>query len=192
MRKVWMRAPLAFGVAGISVLMMGSAALAAEPTVNAANDSATTTAGAAVTVHVLPNDTVTDGALDAGTLHGVADPANGTVRYGGDAARYTPNVGFAGTDTFQYEVCAESSGDQCDNATVTVTVGADTSGVGAEGGEVPYAPGDQVGAESAGSGGSLPTTGTGGMLLALLGLAFVAGGIACYGAGRDNTRALTR
>ncbi len=60
----------------------------------------------------------------------VNDPSNGTVvvNDGGtpddisdDTITYTPNDGFNGTDTFEYTVC--DAMDNCDTATITVTVG---------------------------------------------------------------------
>jgi|GEM_PF-5039375 len=49
-------------------------------------------------------------------------PANGTVTLDGATKQlvYTPNPGFAGTDTFTYQICDAASA--CDTATVTVTV----------------------------------------------------------------------
>ncbi len=199
MRIGGMRALAVFGFAGAGVLAMGGVAWAA-PTVNAVNDSATTTAGTAVTVNVLANDTVSGGALDAATLHVVASPAHGAVSVSGGSATYSPAAGFTGTDTFGYEVCAASYGSSCDNATVTVTVG--SSDTGSQGG---YGGGDTVGTSgtgvsdtstgtaSAGTNSSqLPFTGAGTNLLAILGLACIGGGAMFYRSGRNRTRHLTR
>jgi hypothetical protein len=50
-----------------------------------------------------------------------AAPANGTVIVGpSGTARYTPNAGFVGTDTFQY--LAQNGLSETDTATVTITV----------------------------------------------------------------------
>jgi hypothetical protein len=77
------------------------------PTVNhppvARNDEATTTPSTAITIDLLANDSDPDG--DPLTVTGVSDPPNGTAENtGGGQATYTPDPGFAGTDTFTYEV----------------------------------------------------------------------------------------
>ncbi|MCU1428972.1 MAG: conserved repeat domain protein [Actinomycetia bacterium] len=189
MRKGGMRATLVFGLAGFGVLALGTSAWAAAPTVNAANDSATTTQGHSVTINVLANDTVSGGTLDASTLHVVAGASHGSVAIANGTATYTPGAGF-GSDTFGYEVCATSYGDSCDNATVTVTVGQDT---GTQGG---YGGGDTVGGQGSGVSGTgtgqLPFTGSSSGVLAVLGVAFVGGGALCYRAGRNRTRSATR
>jgi len=83
--------------------------------VNAANDTATTNEGEAVTIDVLANDD-----SDA-TLTGVlTQPANGSVSIVNDQIVYIPNAGFTGTDTFTYQV-TDSDGNIA-TATVTITV----------------------------------------------------------------------
>jgi LPXTG-motif cell wall-anchored protein len=202
MRKGWMRVSLAFGLASTVVLLSGTAASAAKA-VLAKNDNVTTTAGTPVTIHVTENDDVVTGATGQ-TVVLLATTTNGTLTKSGGAFHYTPNAGFTGIDRFKYQLCARTpstatygAGDLvCDNADVAVIVNADTSvsGTGDVGtygsGDVqPYGAGDVAGI---GSGGSLPTTGTGANLLVLLGVALVLGGFSCYGACRDNTRALVR
>jgi LPXTG-motif cell wall-anchored protein len=202
MRKGWMRVPLAFGLAATTVLISGTAASAASA-VTAKDDVANTTAGKAVSIHVTANDVVVTGATDQTTAL-LTKTKNGTLASSGQGFIYTPNAGFTGTDWFKYEVCAKTpvtanygGGDVvCGHANVAVIVGADTSVSGAgdvntygTGSVQPYGAGDVAGI---GSGGSLPTTGTGANLLMLLGVALVLGGFACYGAVRDNSRALVR
>jgi LPXTG-motif cell wall-anchored protein len=201
MRKGWMRATLAFGLAGATVLLSGAAASAAS-TVTARNDAGSTTAGVAVQLRVTDNDDVATGAKTQ-TIDAPATTPNGKLSASGSVLTYTPNAGFTGTDGFTYELCATfdnpdsyATGDQkvCDEAEVHVVVGAASAagagGVSAYGGGVsPYAAGDVQGT---GTGGSLPTTGAGANLLLLLGIALVIGGVACYGATRDGTRALVR
>ena len=86
----------------------------------AVNDTATTTAPAAVTVPVLANDTDANG--DVLTVTGAGPATNGTVVVNADGTiTYTPNAGFVGQDSFTYTV---SDGALTATATVTVTVNA--------------------------------------------------------------------
>ncbi len=89
--------------------------VAAPPT--ATDDSASTSAGTAVTVDVLANDHRNGGG--ALSIDSVGDAGHGTVKIKDGTAVYTPDEGFAGTDTFTY-VARNSLG--TDTATVTVTV----------------------------------------------------------------------
>jgi outer membrane protein OmpA-like peptidoglycan-associated protein len=87
-------------------------------TPNAVDDSATTPRATAVNIPVLANDVDPEGqTLTIGT---VGTPANGTASIVNGAIRYTPNAGFAGTDTFTY-TAVDTDGNS-DSATVTVTV----------------------------------------------------------------------
>ena len=85
----------------------------------ARNDDAAATAGGAVRVDVLANDTDPDG--DALTVTAVGTPSKGTAQVveGGAAVRYTPAATASGTDTFTYTV---SDGTATATATVTVTI----------------------------------------------------------------------
>ncbi len=97
------------------------------PMLDAVDDMASTEENTPVDIDILGNDT---GIPDNGTLT-TTDPENGTVEIndGGtpddisdDTVTYTPDNGFNdGTDTFEYTVC--DAMDNCDTATVTVTVG---------------------------------------------------------------------
>lgn len=80
-------------------------------------DSTTTPAETAVDIDVAANDL---GGVAAATL--AASPASGTVTFSGGSARYVPAVGFAGTDSFRYTVCAAVAPALCATATVTITV----------------------------------------------------------------------
>lgn len=90
------------------------------------DDAATTDAGVAVIINVLGNDSKGP-ANESGQTLSVSSAGNGTngsTSVGNDGQiTYTPNAGFAGTDTFTYVVS-----DGIDNAdtegTVTVTVNA--------------------------------------------------------------------
>jgi hypothetical protein len=70
------------------------------PTAN--DDSTNTTAGVAVNVSVLANDT--DPENDPLSVIGKTDGANGTVviNPGNQTVKYTPNPGFVGSDQFTY------------------------------------------------------------------------------------------
>ncbi|SEH87143.1 VCBS repeat-containing protein [Mycolicibacterium rutilum] len=85
----------------------------------AVNDSATTTAGAPVTVNVLTNDTDVDGGPK--TVTTITQPtAGGTaaITNAGNTIQFTPTPGYTGTTNFTYTLNGGST------ATVTVTVNA--------------------------------------------------------------------
>jgi hypothetical protein len=84
----------------------------------AANDAAGTDQNASVDVDVLANDTDIDGpALSIGPF---SQGGAGSVALVAGRLRYTPNGGFAGTDTFTYR--ATDGALQSNLATVTITV----------------------------------------------------------------------
>ncbi|WP_162867862.1 Ig-like domain-containing protein [Euzebya tangerina] len=86
----------------------------------AGNDSATTDENTATAINLAANDSDPNG--DPLTWSVVSDPANGTVTISpSGVATYTPNPGFAGTDTFTYQVDDGDGG--ITTATVTVAVG---------------------------------------------------------------------
>ena len=83
------------------------------------NDSVATNAGTPVTANVLGNDSDVDG--DILNVTSTSQPANGQASVNGDGTiTYTPDDGFAGTDTFTYTACDPHGA--CANATVTVAV----------------------------------------------------------------------
>ena len=84
----------------------------------AANDSATTAQGAAVTIDILANDADPDGDALNITIDG--PPAHGTATVNNGKVIYTPNADFAGTDSFIY-IVSDGKGATA-TATVTVTV----------------------------------------------------------------------
>jgi subtilisin family serine protease len=108
---------------GCGVVDAGEAVLGTAPPTNnppvAANDSATTTAGVAVTIPVLANDTDADG--DALALSSVGDPPHGTaVANANGTITYTPDAAYTGSDAFGYTA---SDGVATSNvATVSITV----------------------------------------------------------------------
>lgn len=84
----------------------------------AVDDSASTSAGAPVTIDVLANDTDADG--DALSITGVTQPAAGVAEIVGTGVRYTPSG--AGTQTFSYTISDGHGGSA--TAQVSVTIGA--------------------------------------------------------------------
>jgi hypothetical protein len=88
----------------------------------AADDSGSTGWGTPLDIAVLANDTDVDG--DSLTPSVTAQPTSGSAAVVGSAIRYTPTFGAAGTFAIGYRVC--DAGGLCDDASVTVTVGAVT------------------------------------------------------------------
>lgn len=89
------------------------------------NDQATTPEGVQVAIPVLANDTLNGTPVTVGELDWppiiVAQPANGgVVVETSGVVLYTPQSGFFGADTFEYEISAGFAGTS--RATVTVTV----------------------------------------------------------------------
>lgn len=88
----------------------------------ASPDSATTFGSGAVTIDLVSNDTDSDGVPVFTSVNIVTQPANGTVvNLGNGLVQYTPNAGFAGTDSFTYNLM-DDDGDVSNTASVTVTV----------------------------------------------------------------------
>lgn len=81
-----------------------------DASVQANDDTATTTAGTPVAIDVLANDLVNGAPATPAALDGVpvitTPPTNGTVVWNTETNQfdYTPNEGFCGTDTFEYEI----------------------------------------------------------------------------------------
>ncbi len=83
------------------------------------DDNPTTTVNNAVTISVLSNDTDVDG--DTLSVGSATDPANGSTAVNLDGTiTYTPDPGFVGSDSFDYELSDGNGG--ADTGTVTVTV----------------------------------------------------------------------
>ena len=83
-------------------------------------DTATTSAGAAVTIDVLANDNDPDGGTL--TLTSVTPPASGSAVISANRIIYTPTAGFVGVDSFRYSVSDGQGGSG--SALVSVSVGA--------------------------------------------------------------------
>lgn len=90
-----------------------------EPAPVARDDSGSTTAGTAVRVPVLGNDT--DPGVGPLTVVVARPPAHGTATCTPSGCTYTPEPGFLGTDTFTYTVSDALGGTA--SATVSITVG---------------------------------------------------------------------
>ncbi|MGH2709849.1 MAG: Ig-like domain-containing protein, partial [Actinomycetota bacterium] len=89
----------------------------------ATDDVANTTTDTPVPIGVTANDTDADGNLDPSTVQVTVDPPNGSVTCDtSGVCTYTPDPGFSGPDSFDYQVCDTDGA--CDTATVNVTVDA--------------------------------------------------------------------
>ncbi|WP_421734570.1 Ig-like domain-containing protein [Cellulomonas sp.] len=80
-------------------------------------DAATTAEGTAVDVDIDAND---QGAVGPAAV--IVGPSHGSVTISDGTARYVPDAGFSGTDTFDYTICAAIAPDLCATTTVTITV----------------------------------------------------------------------
>ncbi len=92
-------------------------------------DAAATVAGTPVQIDVLANDTFTDIPINPGSLAIASAPTGGAVTIvvndGQVRVRYTPDVGFTGTDSFTYTVrnfAGMAGADESVPATVTLQV----------------------------------------------------------------------
>jgi hypothetical protein len=85
----------------------------------ATDDFVTTTMGTSVDFNILENDYDSDG--DPLVITHIGNPTNGTLipNYVDGQCEYTPDEGFIGTDSFEYEI---SDGSLSATATVTLTV----------------------------------------------------------------------
>ena len=100
------------------------------------NDTATATAGEAVTIDIGANDSDADN--DRLTTTGLTNPSQGTVSYrdntfSADTATYTPFSTATGTDRFTYQVSDGKGGTDTATVSVTITAGdlaGDTSTTG--------------------------------------------------------------
>jgi len=89
----------------------------------AQDDSVKTQAGSAVSGNVLTNDSDPDGDPLVVTPTPVVPPAHGELILNPDGIfTYTPTPGWAGIDSFVYQVCDTRVPPLCDQATVVITV----------------------------------------------------------------------
>ena len=99
------------GAASVNTIING------DPFVN--DDVQHTTVGTPVSGNVLANDTDPDGDPLVVTTTPVVPPENGTLVLASNGSyTYTPNPGFRGVDSFDYEVCDDFG--NCEIATVTI------------------------------------------------------------------------
>jgi LPXTG-motif cell wall-anchored protein len=154
---------------------------------NAVADVAKTDQGEAVTINVLKNDTPNaDVAIDQDSLAVTTDPAHGTTTVNADhTITYTPDSGFSGDDSFDYQLCSQVVTEitqptpqqveaACDTATVTVTVIAPAPPV-TEGTTTPTTSAPVTAAAE------LPRTGSSSTPLALMGFGLLVAGLAATG-----------
>ena len=90
----------------------------------AVDDTATTAAGAPVSIAVLANDNDPDG--DALAVIAVTQPAGGSVTFAAGGVTYSPTAGFAGVDGFSYTIGDGRGGRATATVTVTVTAAPNT------------------------------------------------------------------
>ncbi len=92
------------------------------------DDVVSTAFNTPVTIAVLTNDSDMGGSLDLTSLTISNPSANGTAIVNANGTiTFTPNTGFSGNTTFQYQICDNGIPALCSVATVTVTVGTDPS-----------------------------------------------------------------
>jgi hypothetical protein len=88
----------------------------------AANDTAETNSGTAVTINVLQNDSDADGQLVPQSVTISQSPTSGTATVNTEGnIVYTPNSGFVGTDSLRYTV-RDDNNDPSNVAVVTIDV----------------------------------------------------------------------
>ncbi|MCX6047968.1 MAG: cadherin-like domain-containing protein [Chloroflexi bacterium] len=108
----------------VSITVNGPGGTSQAPT--AANDTATTASGNAVTIDVLANDGNPNGDLLTITIDG--PPSHGTAAVNNGKLLYTPNAGFTGTDSLTYIISDGKGGTATATVTITVTPGSQSTG----------------------------------------------------------------
>lgn len=88
------------------------------------DDVATTFEDVPVDITVLANDTDPENDFDISSLNITSNPTNGMVNVNtiNGVITYTPNAGYFGNDSFEYEICDNGSPVLCDVATVNITI----------------------------------------------------------------------
>jgi hypothetical protein len=152
-----------------ALVLMATAAAAAAP--HAHTDYVKTAENKKVTFGVLVNDTPGTGdKIDPTSLNINTFPTYGDIELNLEGKfTYTPPAGFNGKDSFTYLVCAVSNLNQCDTATVFITVGTGvtTTTTIAPPPPPPPPPPPAPVAAAAPTANELPRTGTSGTLLAV-------------------------
>ncbi len=96
----------------------------------AVNDIVSTAYNTPTTIAVLSNDSDMGGSLVLSTLTISSPSSNGiAVINGNGTITFTPNPGFSGTSTFQYQICDNGTPALCATATVTINVAPDSNPV---------------------------------------------------------------
>ena len=91
------------------------------PGMDANDDNYTTPEDVVLSANVTDNDTPATG-ITVNTTP-ITDVTNGTLTLNSDGSfTYTPDANYNGTDSFVYQVCDSGNPQQCDTATVTITV----------------------------------------------------------------------
>ncbi|QTN38518.1 tandem-95 repeat protein [Cryomorphaceae bacterium] len=101
------------------------ACAAAPPTGPTATlDNAMTTVGMPVDISVLANDIPGSAPLDSATYVELTAPMNGTASYDPATGEltYTPNPGFTGLDSLEYQICDQNTPSLCSTAWVMIDV----------------------------------------------------------------------
>jgi hypothetical protein len=170
---------------------------------NAVADVAQTDEGAPVTINVLANDVANAQVpIDTSSLAITKNPSHGgaKINTADHTVTYTPNAGFAGSDSFTYKLCSlleaptttttmvdvstqTAAVEACDTATVTVTVVAPVQQVTAS---TPTTAAAATTATTAAA--ELPRTGSSSMPLALTGFGLCVVGLATTGLARSRRR----
>ena len=89
------------------------------PPPDASNDDFQTNSNADATGNVLDNDDIGGGV----TVTIITEPSNGTVSVDANGnITYTPDNNFAGTDSFEYQICDENCPELCNTAMVNINV----------------------------------------------------------------------
>ncbi len=189
MRKLQVLVALAISV-GV-VLFTAAAAAAAPP--GARNDYVKTAVNKKVTFRVLANDSPAPGdKIDTTTLNINTFPTYGDLDLDLDGRfTYTPPPGYSGPDSFEYVVCSASNTNQCDTATVFVTVGTAATTTTAPPTTAAPVPPPSSGAQAADAN-ALPRTGSSSTALLLAGIGLCALGAAVVGGTRLRGQRATR
>ena len=85
----------------------------------AVNDTACTSCDEQITIDVLANDT---GTINSGTLVITVGPTHGTATVLNGKIVFTPELGWSGTQTIQYQVSGFDPNTASNSATVTITI----------------------------------------------------------------------
>ncbi len=89
----------------------------------AIDDNVSTPAETTTNGDVTDNDQFPNGAAITVTLIPNSGPNDGTVTLNPDGTyTYTPNPGFAGSDSFEYEICDGNTPPNCDTGIITINV----------------------------------------------------------------------